>query len=99
LALGFAALAGTALAAASLTTPAVGDAAARVASLDARHGSIPVAVADTAPIAVAVVASEDGRFYSHHGVDLIGVARALAGRLTGTDAGGSTLDQQLAAVR
>lgn len=98
LALGFAAVAGTVLAAASLTTPTVGDAPGRVASLDAGHGSIPVAVADTARIAVAVVASEDGRFYSHHGVDLIGVARALMGRLTGADAGGSTLDQQLAHV-
>lgn len=40
-------------------------------------------------------AAEDGRFYSHHGVDTLGVLRAQWGRLTGTDAGGSTLDQQL----
>ncbi|MBN7775520.1 penicillin-binding protein [Nitratireductor aquimarinus] len=46
----------------------------------------------------AVIAIEDRRFYSHFGVDPIGLARAmsenlLAGRLT---QGGSTLTQQLA---
>ncbi len=89
-------LIGTVLAAAAVTTPAVDDAAARVASIDRSHGSVAVPVATTDHIALAVVAAEDGRFYSHHGVDALGVVRALGGRLTGTDAGGSTLDQQLA---
>ncbi len=46
----------------------------------------------------AIVAIEDRRFYSHHGIDLFGLARAMvanlrAGRLV---QGGSTLTQQLA---
>lgn len=42
----------------------------------------------------AVVASEDARFYDHHGVDPMGVARAIFS--LGTLGGGSTLTQQLA---
>ncbi|PZR79688.1 MAG: hypothetical protein DLM65_10095 [Candidatus Aeolococcus gillhamiae] len=91
-------LAGLVLALASVTTPSVDDAATRVTVLDTAHGSVPVPVSAAERIAVAVVAAEDGRFYSHHGVDTLGVVRALWGRLTGTDAGGSTLDQQLAHV-
>jgi penicillin-binding protein 1A len=46
----------------------------------------------------AAVAVEDRRFYSHHGIDLIGVARAIwvnlrSGRLV---QGGSTITQQVA---
>lgn len=46
----------------------------------------------------AIVAIEDSRFYSHHGIDPVGVARALvrniqAGRIV---EGGSTITQQLA---
>jgi penicillin-binding protein 1A len=46
----------------------------------------------------AFVAIEDRRFYSHFGVDPIGVARALTRNVTGRGAmqGGSTLTQQLA---
>lgn len=45
-----------------------------------------------------VVATEDSRFYSHHGVDVIGVARAGLADLEGRGAieGGSTITQQLA---
>lgn len=48
----------------------------------------------------AVIAVEDSRFYSHHGIDLRGVARALirniaAGRVI---QGGSTITQQLSKV-
>lgn len=80
------------------TTPGVGDAMQRVRDLDAaRH----VTYRDT-PVpgrfADALIAAEDSRFYSHPGVDPIGVLhaawRALAER--GQDPGGSTLDQQLA---
>lgn len=48
------------------------------------------------PMQKALVASEDARFYSHFGVDLRGLARAVltGGRL----GGGSTLTQQLAKV-
>ncbi|WP_336486672.1 transglycosylase domain-containing protein [Methylobacterium nigriterrae] len=46
----------------------------------------------------AFVAIEDRRFYSHMGVDPVGIARAVAQNLTrrGVAQGGSTLTQQLA---
>src|SRR5215472_16612737 len=48
----------------------------------------------------AVIATEDARFYSHHGVDPTGIARAIyqnfrRGRIV---EGGSTITQQLAKV-
>src|SRR5712692_463639 len=52
------------------------------------------------PLKDAVIATEDARFYSHHGVDPTGVARAIyqnfrRGRIV---EGGSTITQQLAKV-
>ncbi|MGH3782405.1 MAG: transglycosylase domain-containing protein, partial [Pseudonocardiaceae bacterium] len=47
-------------------------------------------------IGQAVVATEDSRFFSDHGVDPRGVLRGLVGGLEGTEDGGATLDQQLA---
>lgn len=46
----------------------------------------------------AVLATEDRRFYSHFGIDPMGLARAVAVNLTrgGLSQGGSTLTQQLA---
>jgi len=46
----------------------------------------------------AVIATEDRRFYSHFGLDLIGTARAALENITagGYVAGGSTITQQLA---
>jgi len=46
----------------------------------------------------AVIAAEDGRFYSHFGIDLYGVARAAAANLRQMRfaQGGSTITQQLA---
>lgn len=46
----------------------------------------------------AFIAIEDRRFYSHHGVDPIGVARAVVANMLrrGVSQGGSTLTQQLA---
>lgn len=44
----------------------------------------------------AIIAIEDKRFFSHHGVDLVRTGSAIATLLSGTDAyGGSTLTQQL----
>lgn len=57
-----------------------------------------VRVVDVAPMLVrAILATEDNRFFSHHGVDVIGIGRAAVanvreGRVT---QGGSTLTQQL----
>ena len=45
---------------------------------------------------LAFVAVEDQRFYQHDGVDLVGVASAIKGKLTGGRRGGaSTITQQL----
>ena len=46
----------------------------------------------------AVVATEDHRFYKHHGFDIIGLGRALVRNLTSgsIEEGGSTITQQLA---
>lgn len=79
-------------------TPGVGDAEARVrAQLRDVHATDPRALPIPDRVGVAVVATEDSRFYSHHGIDLLGVARALVGMArSGVDTGGATLDQQLA---
>src|SRR5437588_10115751 len=46
----------------------------------------------------AFIAIEDRRFYSHHGVDPIGIVRAVVANVLhrGVSQGGSTLTQQLA---
>jgi membrane peptidoglycan carboxypeptidase len=46
----------------------------------------------------AIVAIEDRRFYTHHGIDPIGLSRAMWVNLTAqqVDQGGSTLEEQLA---
>ena len=79
-------------------TPAVDDVQVRVERLAAVHGE-PVLVPADVPnqLALAVVATEDERFYVHHGVDLIGLFRAGLDdlRLGCLCEGGSTLTQQL----
>lgn len=44
----------------------------------------------------ALIATEDHRFYQHHGIDLRRTAAGLLRTLTGNPEGGSTLTQQLA---
>ncbi len=58
-----------------------------------------VALKDLPPyLPKAFIAIEDRRFYSHHGVDPVGIARAAVTNLLhrGVSQGGSTLTQQLA---
>ena len=45
-----------------------------------------------------MLATEDSRFFSHHGLDALGVLRAAVAGVSGArrDFGGATLDQQLA---
>ena len=68
----------------------------------ARVGEIwgrPVPLGEMAPeLALAVVATEDRRFYQHFGLDLAGLARAAWANLRAGRAvqGGSTITQQLA---
>ena len=81
-----------------VSTPDVSDARARVQSNTRAHGVVllaPDAVPDL--LAKAVVATEDERFYSHHGIDTIGLARALlydSANLCLCQ-GGSTITEQL----
>ena len=58
-----------------------------------------VTLADVPPHLVkAVIATEDARFYSHPGFDIIGLTRAAVANFTsrGIKQGGSTITQQLA---
>ena len=91
-------LIGVATALVMLTAPGVLDAPARVAAVDTAHHSHPVDVTVSDRIAMATVAAEDERFYSHHGIDTPGLLRAAWGVVTRVDLGGSTIDQQLAKV-
>ena len=71
-------------------------------SLLASRGEAPgsnVALKDLPPyLPNAFIAIEDRRFYSHWGVDPVGIARALVANIShrGVSQGGSTLTQQLA---
>lgn len=59
----------------------------------------PVKLADVSPLLVqAVIATEDTRFYSHHGFDSVGLMRAALANMKagGIKQGGSTITQQLA---
>jgi penicillin-binding protein 1A len=44
----------------------------------------------------ALIAMEDRRFYSHHGIDFVRIAGAFVSTLSGDMQGGSTITQQLA---
>ena len=71
-------------------------------SVLAIRGEMPganVALKDLPPyLPKAFIAIEDRRFYSHHGIDPIGIARAAVTNIAhrGVSQGGSTLTQQLA---
>jgi len=81
-----------------VSTPDPSDVQARVAALARSHG-VPVLAEDEVPsqLAEAVVATEDERFYSHHGVDSIGLGRAVLYDVVNVCLceGGSTITQQL----
>ena len=78
------------------TGPSVSNAPTVVEVIDGAHGSVPEMIAPTERIAIAIVAAEDGTFYSNDGVDVPDLVRGFLGYLTGTDAGGSTIEIQLA---
>ena len=81
-----------------VSTPDVSDVQVRVAAL-ARERGVALLQPQEVPeiLAHAVVATEDERFYSHHGIDTVGLARSLlydaANRCLCE--GGSTITQQL----
>jgi Transglycosylase len=82
-----------------ITAPRIGDPEALVRQRVAALGGRSVALSDVSPLMrQAVVAAEDERFFRHHGVDAIGVARAAAydaGHLSFAQ-GASTITEQLA---
>ena len=81
-----------------VATPSGDDLGTRVASLAALHGSSVLLPAEVPPLlAKAVVATEDERFYAHHGIDVIGLGRAVLFDVSHLCAcqGGSTITQQL----
>ncbi len=81
-----------------VSTPDVSDVRAREASDVRSHGSV-LLRPDQVPqlLAEAVVATEDERYYSHHGIDTIGLARAVVYDIANhcLCQGGSTITQQL----
>jgi len=76
----------------SVMLAADGTEIARFASYDRK----PVALADIAPwVPKALIATEDVRFYQHHGVDVFGLLRAVRNNAeTDSQEGGSTLTMQ-----
>jgi penicillin-binding protein 1A len=81
-----------------VSTPDVADVQQRVASLTRSYGVVllqPGQVPQT--LADAVVATEDERYYSHHGIDTVGLARAGLYDIANhcLCQGGSTITQQL----
>jgi len=81
-----------------VSTPDVSDVQERVAALTRERGVV-LLPPDQVPqlLAQAVVATEDSRFYSHHGLDTVGLARSLVYDATNRCLceGGSTITQQL----
>jgi penicillin-binding protein 1A len=56
----------------------------------------PVKLSEVAPVFIdALIATEDIRFYSHHGIDLKSALGGIFSTATGDKRGGSTLTQQL----
>ena len=71
-----------------------------ITTVHAEQNRLPVKLADTPKdLQNAFIAAEDIRFYKHHGIDPIGIARAIVSNIRHRDAtgqGGSTITQQLA---
>ncbi|MDP9225351.1 MAG: transglycosylase domain-containing protein [Actinomycetota bacterium] len=73
----------------------------RVSGIERAHHAVPVPLGGI-PVVMreAVVATEDERFYRHHGIDTPGIVRAAAYDLThlSTAQGASTITEQLAKI-
>jgi penicillin-binding protein 1A len=81
-----------------VSTPSTDDIQQRVLVATRAHGVVLLAEADVPPLlAQAVVATEDERFYEHHGMDTIGLGRAFLYDATHSCfcQGGSTITEQL----
>lgn len=79
------------------TLPDVSDAETRVQALLHAHGGVDTGLPLPSRVGRAIVAIEDERFYTHHGIDLLALLRAAHVDLTTPEVqGGSTITQQLA---
>lgn len=77
--------------------PSVSDAEVRVQTLLTAHHGVDSGSPAPARVAEAAVAVEDRRFYLHHGLDSVGLARAAWDLVTtGSPHGGATITEQLA---
>jgi penicillin-binding protein 1A len=80
------------------STPSGADVQARVGDFTRHYGIVLLGPGDVPTLlAKAVVATEDERFYTHHGIDSIGLARALTYDVSNRCLcqGGSTITEQL----
>lgn len=94
----FAVVVGPSLATLWISTPSATDVQARVGDLTSHYGVVLLGPADVPTLlAKAVVATEDERFYSHHGIDSLGLARAFTYDVSNRCLcqGGSTITEQL----
>jgi membrane peptidoglycan carboxypeptidase len=90
---------GSFLAAAWFSSPAPGGLTARVDARLRANGAKAVPLSSIAPILrEAIVATEDERFYCHHGIDVLGIMRALPYDVVHlfTAEGASTISEQVA---
>jgi penicillin-binding protein 1A len=81
-----------------IATPSASDVQARVIDFTRHYGVVLLGPGDVPSLlAKAVVATEDERFYTHHGIDTIGLARALIYDASNRCLcqGGSTITEQL----
>ena len=81
-----------------VSTPDVSDVHQRVQALVKERGATLLAPGQVPDmLAKAVIATEDERFYAHHGIDTVGLARALVYDIANgcLCQGGSTITQQL----
>ena len=81
-----------------ISTPSASDVRVRVFDFTRHYGVVLLGPGDVPSLlAKAVVATEDERFYTHHGIDSIGLARALTYDASNRCLcqGGSTITEQL----
>ena len=80
-----------------VVTPPAGEATKLAAAQAAQHGIAYPGPSVPGNFARPLIATEDHRFYSEPGVDLLAVARVVQAKVTnGSDQGGATIEQQLA---
>ncbi len=77
--------------------PSVAAAPQRVQAILSAHGGVAVTAPPPQKVAQAVVAVEDSRFYSNHGIDVLSMSHFAWGYLTtgATNQGGATISEQL----